>query len=276
MSFNEGENQQQIELDSADSQTVKSCGAILFAERKRQNLSIEQISSEINLSETQIRALESDKYDILASASYVKGYIRLYANLLGLDVDEVLQYFKEPVQKQNTSLSNIGRGIHKTKPVDNSGLLKILLSIALIAGFGFLVWFAVNNANWSANNEEDSSVVPEPGSLSIDSKVSGASDKHQASIEYKSDPIVSVTSVGKKNLAMSFNDSAWVEIIDKDNKQIINKRYQVGEKLSVYAQPPVRIFISNVDAVNMQYNQTNYDLIQHRQGSFAKFILDKP
>lgn len=284
MSFNGGGSgsQQQAELDSTDNRISRSCGVILFTERKRQNLSIEQISEQINLSKTQIRALESDKYDILASASYIKGYIRLYANLLGMDVEDVLQYFKEPTPKQNASLSSIGRGIHKTRRTSDSNILKILLYLMLAAGLCVLFWFAIHSDNWSAGKgmsiESSKSQPRIEQSLpvdvaSTDSTINSISVENV--VESKTVPDTSGAGYGKQHLAMSFTGSAWVEVIDNHNQQVINKRYQSDEKLSVYAQPPLRIFISNVDAVNMQYNQADYDIAPHRQGAYAKFILNK-
>lgn len=279
MSFNEVENQQQIELDATENQTSNSCGAILFEERKRQNLTIDYISSQINLSELQIRALESDKYDILASSSYVKGYIRLYANLLDLDVDEVMQYFKEPEQQQHASLSSIGQGIHKTKRASGANIAGFILLVLVLVGLGSFVWFISGVQKQASDNAE--SVEVETELKTSNNELAEISEPEVETVQVVTGAVTPVdksvpVNSSKHRLTMSFRDSAWVEVIDENDKQVVNKRYQVGEKLSAYIEPPVRIFISNVDAVNMQFNEANYDLAPHKQGTFAKFTLSKP
>ncbi|WP_298136776.1 helix-turn-helix domain-containing protein [Acidiferrobacter sp.] len=65
-----------------------SPGARLRAARERAGWSVEQVAQRLRLSPAQITALESGQREGLPPAAYVRGYLRNYAQLLGLDPQE--------------------------------------------------------------------------------------------------------------------------------------------------------------------------------------------
>jgi len=65
--------------------TAPGPGAALLAERRRQNLSLGDISRQLKLSVRQVEALERDDFAGFQSPVFVHGFIRNYAKLLSLD-----------------------------------------------------------------------------------------------------------------------------------------------------------------------------------------------
>jgi len=77
-------------VDDLDNQTSiprEGSGSLLASARKKQNKSVEEIAAELNLSITQIKTIELDQSEGLPEPTYVRGYIRSYARLLGLDAE---------------------------------------------------------------------------------------------------------------------------------------------------------------------------------------------
>jgi len=62
-----------------------SPGAALLAERRRQNLSLGDVSRQLKLSVRQVEALERDDFSGFQGPVFVHGFIRNYAKLLALD-----------------------------------------------------------------------------------------------------------------------------------------------------------------------------------------------
>jgi cytoskeleton protein RodZ len=60
-------------------------GAALLAERRRQNLSLGDVSRQLKLSVRQVEALERDDFSGFQSPVFVHGFLRNYAKLLALD-----------------------------------------------------------------------------------------------------------------------------------------------------------------------------------------------
>jgi len=63
----------------------ETIGEILRAAREKKKLSIEQVHRETRISVQTIRALEQDDFGALPSETYLKGFLRTYAEFLGLD-----------------------------------------------------------------------------------------------------------------------------------------------------------------------------------------------
>lgn len=127
----------------------ESAGKILSSARIAWDLSIEDVAHNLNLGVDTILALEQDEYEKLPGYTFVKGYLRSYANLLKLDPEEVVAN----VDLQPERLSEIPsiKGSLKLKGKTNTAsrkngsaigaVFKSLLFIVLLAG---LVLFGLN------------------------------------------------------------------------------------------------------------------------------------
>ena len=72
---------------------MESIGRYLRGERELRKFSLEEVSKFTRIKEQYLNAIEEDRYDLLPSAIYVKGYLTAYARYLGLDPnDTVLRY----------------------------------------------------------------------------------------------------------------------------------------------------------------------------------------
>ena len=72
---------------------MESLGKYLKQERELRNLSLKEVARSTKIREHFLRAIEEDRYDLLPSTVYVKGFLTLYAKHLGLDPhDVVLRY----------------------------------------------------------------------------------------------------------------------------------------------------------------------------------------
>jgi cytoskeleton protein RodZ len=60
-------------------------GAVLAGERQARGWSVEYVASHLKLAIRQIHALEEDRYEALPSPVVIRGFIRIYAKMLGID-----------------------------------------------------------------------------------------------------------------------------------------------------------------------------------------------
>lgn len=68
---------------------MTSIGETLRQERERRNLALDQVSRELKISVTFLKAIEEEKFERLPAGVFAKSFARQYARLLGLDEDEV-------------------------------------------------------------------------------------------------------------------------------------------------------------------------------------------
>ena len=68
----------------------ESPGMILSSARKELGWTVEEIATSLNLRVSVIDALEADDYSQLPGATFIRGYLRSYARLTGVDEKEVV------------------------------------------------------------------------------------------------------------------------------------------------------------------------------------------
>jgi cytoskeletal protein RodZ len=76
-----------------ESQKESGLGALLKGEREKRGLSHEQVAQITRLRRHLLVALENEEWDNLPSSVYVKGFIKSYAQTLGLDEKKALELY---------------------------------------------------------------------------------------------------------------------------------------------------------------------------------------
>ena len=82
-------------MDEKSLDSPKNPGIRLQTRRLKNEWSIEDVAADLNLRIEVIAALEADDYSKLPERTYVRGYLRAYARLLGIHEEEVLEDLPE-------------------------------------------------------------------------------------------------------------------------------------------------------------------------------------
>ena len=119
---------------------MKTVGQLLHAQRNQKNISIEDLSLATKIDPKYIQALEADRYDLLPSETFAKGFIRNLSLNLGADPNEFIAVFRRdfrhPEDKTKGLLSRRSSSI--PLPHLPSQLLPIILGVTVfIVYLGF-------------------------------------------------------------------------------------------------------------------------------------------
>lgn len=74
-------------------------GALLRAEREKQKKSLDEIKKTLKIHLDYLQAIESDSYELLPPTVFLKAYLRLYAETLGLDPNYILQLYGNSIRE---------------------------------------------------------------------------------------------------------------------------------------------------------------------------------
>ncbi len=69
-------------------------GATLREARGRRQLELHEVEAAIKIRARFLRAIENEEWDVLPGGAYTRGFIRTYANYLGLDGDRIAEDFR--------------------------------------------------------------------------------------------------------------------------------------------------------------------------------------
>ncbi len=73
---------------------MKSVGGFLIAARKNKKLTLEDIHKFTKIHPKYLKALEDDDYGVFSGKIHAKGFLRIYAEFLGLNVDQILAFWR--------------------------------------------------------------------------------------------------------------------------------------------------------------------------------------
>ena len=73
----------------------ESVGASLAAARLSRGMSIQDVAQTSKVSSRFLRALEEDDFSVFISRVYVLGFAKAYAQVVGLDCDQVLNNLRQ-------------------------------------------------------------------------------------------------------------------------------------------------------------------------------------
>jgi cytoskeleton protein RodZ len=122
---------------------VFEIGTSLREARLRQTLDFPEIEQATKIRAKYLRALEDEQFDLLPAQTYVKGFLRSYAEYLGLDgqlyVDEYNSRFvvgEEETPARPRRSAPPSRGVH----VQSRVVLLTLLGIAAVTALVIVAW----------------------------------------------------------------------------------------------------------------------------------------
>lgn len=69
---------------------VRNLGKRLRQAREAKNLSTNEVAEKLHFPPSRVTFLENDEFERFPAVTYTKGYVRAYATLLGLPVDDIM------------------------------------------------------------------------------------------------------------------------------------------------------------------------------------------
>ncbi len=128
---------------------TKSIGDLLKKARDRKKLTLDDVTKSIKIHPNYIKALESDTYSIFSGKVHSKGFLKIYAEFLGLNVNEVLalwrrEYEREFENKEKKQLLP-KKFIEPAKIIVTPSFIGSILAFVLVVGFFGYLYFQYRN-----------------------------------------------------------------------------------------------------------------------------------
>jgi len=160
-------------VDSTDTVQHRLPGAILAAERERQGLSPTDIAQRLHMSVWQVEALEAGNYARLPSGTFLRGFVRNYAKVVGLPPQEVLARLAEAAPSHPAPHIVVPTQNIRFEPLSDrmsSPYVRAagLSALVIVLGFAALYWWVfVRSASHLAVVRKPAEAVPAPAVAAI-------------------------------------------------------------------------------------------------------------
>ena len=121
-------------------------GTILTDARRRQGIDIETVERETKIRAKYLLALENEEWDVLPGPAYIRGFIRSYADLLGIDGEVLVdEYRRRRHEEPATGSYELGERVLRERRVRDDGRRRpawrwlILAAIVASVAIGLLI-----------------------------------------------------------------------------------------------------------------------------------------
>ncbi|GEM_PF-1160292 len=120
-------------------------GQYLRSQRELRQISLEEVAAGTKIGIHLLKALEEDRWDALPAEVFVKGFIKSYAEYIGLDPEDTLLRYEATKQKdvsyEPEPEFNIPKGYSGPLGLKSSIFLKTLIIVVLIILVAFIIYF---------------------------------------------------------------------------------------------------------------------------------------
>lgn len=259
--------------------------------RTSQKRELSDVSRELNIPERILAALEADDYAALPEPAFVRGYLRSYARLLGVDANALVTRFTEIYAADTGRTATQALDDSPLKPLAKISSRKqkrswrwlrwvLLLLVVASVLYALMQWLSSEGATTDAVQPlptETLEILPVP-------QINGSSSSSNTTSSTVSTPAAVATTLpiqtpaaGQTDrLVLQLSRAADVQIKDATGKDLLSGQQQATQPLQVDGQSPFSITLPEADAVQqLSLNGEQVRLSPYIVNGRAEFRLSR-
>ena len=228
----------------------ESFGSWLRSQREVRQIELEAISQSSKISIRYLEALELDRFDLLPATIFVRGFLREYARIVGLDPDEVLNFYLAASARDDVEggMENLA----KRTPRPSFG--RVGVAVVVVAILAFLVWWGFFSGS-DGDPAEDMETMAPP-----------------LTEEAPPPPPPEPLPEQALQVTLEFRATSWIDVHSDGERTVSELRVQ-GESLTVTADEEIRLKLRNVDAAAIEVNGEPFE---HGVGDDEEIVIAAP
>ena len=290
-----------------DEEKGPRCGERLAAAREELQISIVEIAKELHLDEQKVQALEANDFAPLGAPVFAKGHLRKYAQLVKVDIDDILFDYHRMTRSEGPPpvVSNRKAPKLPASPTPWIAAAVILLVVAAVA-----VWFFVLRPEMTiippdaepvappaerlledtadavereeaAERPDPSAVLTEaaavPGAVEPATVEPDAADSSPEATPVATPAPAQTAEPGQLALTLTFVGDCWTEISDGNGRRLFFDLGRTGRTVNVSGAAPFSVLLGNADNVRLALNGASIPVPDDdRRGQTARFTLAAP
>jgi len=293
-----------VEIDESEQQD--SLGALLKAAREKQGASVTDIAGQLHLRPCIIENIEADNFGEIASATYVKGYVKNYARIVHADKDIIQACLDRHLPRASApEMQSFSRKAARQARDGRLMFVTYLIAFTLLALL--VLWWVQKSDTLSdidlskptaeevadsqqTQSQNDASLtealaldVISPDKANTDNPSENESGKDLSGVTERVNAAPIMEEVVAKNiiklaegfssLSLNLNGDCWINVKDAMGETLINDLKTAGSKLNVSGVEPFIITLGAPQAVSIKLNGEKVSLNDFPRGRVARLTL---
>ena len=268
-------------------------GERLAAARREQQISVLEVAKELHLDEPKVRALERNDFDVLGAPVFAKGHLRKYAQLVGVNDDDVFADYYQLTRAEKLPPIVIGRKKARHELSPGPWIAVIIVVLAAAAAYW---WMGARDSTPAPTPVEE----PEPASpletataaVEDDAALLATTPSDEATGEPAGEPASDAAGSiellpepapeealadGEIRLALAFNGDCWTEISDGNGRRLYFGMGRDGRSTELTGPAPFTVLLGNADNVELRVNGSPYSIpASSRDNRTARLTILQP
>jgi cytoskeleton protein RodZ len=229
-------------------------GILLQAAREEKNLRPEDVAYELRLTSTQVLALEENDYSRMPEETYVRGYLRNYARLVGVAENDILMAFARLIRGSENKSPVVlpGSETKQGKTGSNVRLLSLglLLAVILVGA----IWILIPYDKQVSDEKLAETKAADERSFTADIPV-GASTLNLGKVAEKN-TVAAASRLTKESLESSSDiatESVAAEVANNQEKavQTDTRSVQIESEITVLGEKQPEVSALEPESVNV-------------------------
>jgi len=267
--------------DSNDSSTAPPAevdslglGERLMSARTARAITVEQVAHELHLDPSIIISLEQEQFEALGAPVFVRGHLRSYARLLGLDEGAVMQAYRRVAPGSDAPPLVLPPRPAPTEV--NLGLWVFWVLVFIVAAAALYYLFQpvdeplVEEIERSAPAvervpppaAEPATAVPDTEAVVLPGEPEAPADDAVSAVANTGgsipQPAAAAPDGAAARLTLLFGQESWVEVSDAGGTMLLFGLQQPGTRRELSGKLPFRLVLGNAPSVNVYLDGDPY------------------
>ncbi len=282
-------------------------GGRLRSAREAKGLSISEVAETLKLGAGQVEALENNHWQALPGPTFIRGFVRNYGRLVGLDPEQLMQELNATLDIKRPDLvlpesthvdmpEPVGRVQKRDYALPFFGLVLVVLAVLvyfllpddlgrLRSGVDSILQSLQGVLKPSSPEPSSSSspaphtngeqLVLPPGSTVNQVLAPGSAEPSaETAPSVEADQAVPSTSSSDAPVLLSFTQDSWVEVRDRNGNVLFSQIGLAGNNKTIDGAPPFSLVIGNARGVKLMRRGVPVDLTPYLRGDVARLTLE--
>lgn len=246
-------------------------GERLAEARRERQISVLEVAKELHIDEAKVRALERNEFDLLGAPVFAKGHLRKYAQLVGVDPDDVFADYYQ-MTRSDVMPPVVAAGRSRSRQELSPGPWVAVIVVIIIAAATYW-WFAVESETQVAPPASDAPLTPEQ-SVAAPRVVEQPDVVTATAAREETTPVVSETrpdpvpvADGETLLVLDYSGDCWTEISDATGQRLFFDMGRAGRTIELTGRAPFAVLFGNAENVNVRVDGIEYPVAPSNPGS---------
>lgn len=233
--------------DDLDNYKDMDVGDILRRTRLHYGQSLKDIENALRIRESQIKAIENGEIEKLPGRVYAIGFVRTYAEYLGLDGAKIAQLFKAQYMdaQPRVELSFPVSASESRTPSSWVLVVSLVVAFAVLYGWAYLPGGSRGAQTPAVPNVPEAFKDKVQGDMPIP-----ALPENQA-VPAPGEGAGAVAAESSNGLVLQIVRDSWVEIKDDAGKKIVSEKLKAGDQYRVPDNPGLTMTLGNAGGVEI-------------------------